>query len=136
MRRFSGLGPIVILLAVAGCRGPAEPVPAIAVRCKIVPQPPRVGPAEIALSLVSRSPADQEEKPVTGARVALEADMSHPGMAPVFGEALEREDGFYKGRLDFAMPGDWILVMHIQLADGRKLERHVEIRGVQSDRGR
>jgi hypothetical protein len=59
--------------------------------------------------------------------------MSHPGMSPVFGEAQEVEAGRYRGRIDFAMAGDWVLLLHITLADGRKIERQVNVRGVQAN---
>lgn len=62
--------------------------------------------------------------------MALEGDMSHPGMAPVFGSAMETEPGYYEGRLQLTMPGDWVILEHITLADGRKVERQVDVKGV------
>ena len=56
--------------------------------------------------------------------------MSHPGMAPVFGEAREIEPGQYQGSLDFAMPGDWVVLIHVTLPDGRKLEREASVPSV------
>ncbi len=60
----------------------------------------------------------------------LEADMSHPGMAPVFDDTREVATGQYAGRLDFAMPGDWVVLIHVTLPDGRELEREVSVPGV------
>jgi YtkA-like len=68
--------------------------------------------------------------PVTGAVVALEGDMSHPGMAPVFGTAKEKEPGRYEGHIQLTMPGDWVILEHITLADGRKLERQLDVNSV------
>jgi hypothetical protein len=48
--------------------------------------------------------------------------MSHPGMAPVFGEAREVAPGQYQGSLEFGMPGDWVALIHVTLPDGRNLE--------------
>jgi hypothetical protein len=67
---------------------------------------------------------------VSGAGVSLEADMSHPGMAPVFDDAKEIAPGQYQGVLEFAMPGDWMVLIHVTLPDGRRLERQVSVPGV------
>lgn len=56
--------------------------------------------------------------------------MSHPGMAPVFGNAKETEPGRYEGHLQLTMPGDWVILEHITLPDGRKLERQLDVNGV------
>jgi len=53
--------------------------------------------------------------------------MSHPGTAPVFGETREVAPGQYRGSLEFAMAGDWVLLIHVTLPDGRKLERAVSV---------
>jgi hypothetical protein len=73
---------------------------------------------------------DAAGEPVPGARVDLEADMSHPGMAPVFGEVREVTPGQYQGSLEFAMPGDWVIRIHVTLPDGRRLQRQVSVPGV------
>jgi hypothetical protein len=70
---------------------------------------------------------DAAGKPVAGARVNLEADMSHPGMAPLFGEAREGARGEYAGSMEFAMPGDWVVLIHVTLPDGRKQDRQVSV---------
>jgi hypothetical protein len=62
--------------------------------------------------------------------VGLEGGMSHPGMAPVFGETREVAPGQFRGSLEFAMAGDWVLLIHVTLPDGRKLEREVSVPGV------
>jgi len=62
-----------------------------------------------------------------------EADMSHPGMSPVFAQASESNPGDYRTNLNFNMGGDWIVLLHIRLADGRKIERQVDVRGVRSN---
>ena len=65
--------------------------------------------------------------------MSLEADMSHAGMAPVFGENQEVAPGQYAGSLAFAMPGDWVVLIHVTLPDGRKLERDVNVPGVSTN---
>jgi len=56
--------------------------------------------------------------------------MSHPGMAPVFAEARETEAGRYESVLDLSMAGDWYVIAHVTLPDGRKLDHQLEIKGV------
>jgi YtkA-like len=73
---------------------------------------------------------DAAGQPVAGARVDLEADMSHPGMAPVFALAREGAPGQYQGSLKLAMPGDWVMLIHVTLPDGRKLDRQLSVPGV------
>ena len=94
----------------------------------ISPQPTRVGPATITLRLT-----DVAGKPVTGAHITIEGDMSHPGMSPVFGQAQELEEGRYQGQIGFAMAGDWVLLFHITLPDGRTLDRQVSIPAVRAN---
>ncbi len=94
---------------------------------ELFPQPVRVGPITVNLKL-----SDAAAKPVSGARITLEADMSHPGMEPVFGEAKEIESGRYQGALQLNMSGDWVVLAHVILADGNKLERQINVPGVQA----
>jgi len=75
---------------------------------------------------------DASGKPASGLRVEFEANMSHAGMAPVLANAIEVEKGNYRATLELTMAGDWIVVAHITLADGRKLDHQFEINGVAS----
>jgi YtkA-like len=79
------------------------------------------------VSLKLSNPSGQ---PLSGAHVTLEGDMSHPGMAPVFGDAKETDPGRYQGSLQLTMGGDWVVLTHITLADGRKLDREIALRTV------
>jgi len=118
-----------LVLLIAGCHraGDSAP-PVITIEHEITPQPARVGSATIILWL-----SDRSGKAVTGARVTLEGNMSHAGMAPVFAKANETEPGRYHAPLEFSMGGDWIVLVHMTLSDGHKLEQQFEIRGVRSD---
>lgn len=113
------------MLFAAGCSRPIDSLPTITVEKAISPEPPRVGPATITFKL-----ADARMKPVSGARVTLEADMSHAGMAPLFGEAKEIEPGEYQADFRFAMAGDWIVLLHVRLPSGQTLERQFNVSGV------
>ena len=58
--------------------------------------------------------------------------MTHPGMAPIFSDALETSPGTYKAPVNFTMGGDWVLLFHVTLADGSKLEKQADVKGVES----
>ena len=122
-RKKSLLFFLFLTLALA-CQKTAKP-PDIAVQYEIAPQPPRAGTTTIDLKLT-----DKNGVPVGGARVDLEGNMSHAGMAPLSGEAKEIEAGKYRGTLPLTMAGDWIVLVHITLPDGQKLQRQIEINGV------
>jgi hypothetical protein len=77
---------------------------------------------------------DEDRQPIAGARLRLEGHMSHPGMAPVVADVVERGDGTYEAPLHFSMAGDWVLVMTGELADGRRITKDVKVAGVRSVR--
>jgi len=108
-----------------GCCRPPDSTSAVTMVHEISPQPARIGPIVLTFRL-----ADSAAKAVTGAHIALEAEMSHAGMSPVFGEAKEIEPGQYQAHLMFEMAGDWTILLHVILPGGQKLERQIEVRGV------
>ena len=84
-----------------------------------------VGPATVTIGL-----ADADGHPLAHAGVTIEGDMSHPGMSPVFAESKEVRDGRYEAHIDFAMAGDWVLLLHIRLPGGESVERQIDVKGV------
>jgi len=64
---------------------------------------------------------DRGRQPLRGAKLRIEAHMSHPGMAPLVEAATERENGAYVVHLRFPMSGDWILFVKGELADRRPI---------------
>jgi hypothetical protein len=99
----------------------------IAIDWTFRPSPPASGPVDITLTL-----ADAAGAPVRGARLGLEGDMTHPGMAPVFAAATEENPGRYRARLILTMGGDWILRTTGTLADGRALDRSIAVANVRT----
>lgn len=118
---------LFVTLFVFACQKTAKP-PDITLQYEIAPQPPRIGTTTIDLKLTDKNGAA-----VSGARVDLEGNMSHAGMSPVSSEAKEIETGKYRGTLQLAMAGDWIVLVHITLPDGQKLQRQIELNGVNPD---
>jgi len=94
---------------------------------EVSPQPPRVGKVTLTLNIIKETPGT----PVTGAHLALEGNMSHAGMVPVFAEAKELDPGRYQSVMNFSMAGDWNITIHVTLSDGRKLDHEFEIKGVE-----
>lgn len=112
-------------LLTTGCTQPSGSPPTVEIEHAISPDPVRVGPATVSLKL-----ADGAGKTITGAHIAIEADMSHAGMSPLFAEAKETEPGRYQAHLDLPMAGDWVILLHVTLPGGKKLERQIDVRGV------
>lgn len=117
---FSGM------LWMVACSRSAAKSPTSVTDKKISPNPAHVGSVTVSFHLSDAA------KPVSGAQVSLEGDMTHAGMAPVLADAHEIAPGQYRGNLTLNMPGDWVLLLHITLPDGRKLEDQIDLRGVQS----
>lgn len=126
-RALPALACAAALLA-AACRGPVETASSVLVEHEISPRPTKVGPAAFDLKL-----SDAAARPLSGARVTLEANMTHAGMTPVFAEATEVEPGRYRASLEFTMGGDWVVLVCAALPDGRELERQVDVKGVRTD---
>jgi len=118
----------VPLFLAIGCRRPPNDEGSISIEESITPQPVRAGSETIRFRL-----ADASHQPVAGARIRVEGDMNHPGMAPVFSDAVEASPGNYKAPLNFTMGGDWVLLFHITLSDGRRVERQLDVKGVESN---
>ena len=102
-----------------------ESAPDARVELRVEPQPARQGPSTVTVGLTGT-----DGRPLTGASVRLEGNMSHAGMVPVFAEAKETEPGRYRAPLEFTMGGDWFIIVTATWPDGRKLERQVPVLGV------
>ena len=120
-------GAVALLAAglSCGCTRSAVVPPPVEVTWTLTPSSAVVGPATLAVTL--RAPAGDA---VPGARVHLEAFMSHPGMAPVIADATERFPGVYDLPFAFTMAGDWVLTVTIALPGGGRVERRITVANV------
>jgi hypothetical protein len=125
MARHNLLAFVTALLLISGCSRSANSLDRITVETGVTPSPAHVGPVTVDFKI-----KDGSGKSITGARAKLEANMTHPGMAPVFADAIEIAPGQYRCPLEFSMAGDWVITIRITLQDGQKLERPFEVRGV------
>jgi YtkA-like len=113
---------LCLLCLFVGCH--IQPDPDV----KIVPEvePHRVGQVTVTVRVTQPSTG----KPITGANVRLEGNMSHAGMAAVFAETTEIEPGLYRTNMEFTMAGDWLLSVYVTLKEGLHVDRQFEIKGV------
>jgi hypothetical protein len=119
---------LVTLLILAGCRRSGQNLSDVGVSLVVNPNPPQVGEALVTVTL-----SDATGQPVTGAKVELEGNMVHAGMAPTLAQPTEVTPGHYEAPLEFDMAGDWFILVRATLPDGRKLERQVDVPGVEGN---
>ncbi len=116
---------VLCLLVMGSCARGGRDLPDVGVALAIEPQPPQLGPATLTVRLTGAG-----GEPLTEAAVELEGNMSHAGMVPVFADAIEVAPGQYRADLEFTMGGDWFILVRAELADGRSLERQIDVPGV------
>jgi hypothetical protein len=115
----------LLLLALSACGRGDRDLADVTVELTIEPSPPQIGPATITVSL-----RDAGGRPISGAQMDLEGNMSHAGMVPVFAPATEVEPGLYQADLEFTMGGDWFILVRADLPDGRSMEHKVDVPAV------
>jgi hypothetical protein len=120
---------LVGVLALGACASRAQPSDGLSFTAEVTPEPARVGPTRIAVRL--RGPAGE---PFDGASLALEGNMSHPGMVPVLGSLRGTGEGVYTGTLMLNMAGDWFVRVHGTLPGGAPFERTFALPGVKNAR--
>ena len=126
LRRRDLLIALFVLFAfVQGCRRESAATPNLTVSFEVSPLPARVGDVTITIRM-----KDGSNEPLAGARIKLEGNMSHAGMAPVFAEAKEIGPGQYRTNMNLSMAGDWQVLVHLTLPDGRELDQQFEIKEV------
>jgi hypothetical protein len=123
-RRVQHLG-LLLLLMLLGCARGMQDLPDVGVELSIEPDPPQMGPATVTVILTGA-----DGQPLQGAEMEIEGNMSHAGMVPVLGVAHETAPGRYQADLQFTMVGDWFLLVRADLADGRSMERKMDVPGV------
>lgn len=94
----------------------------VSVGLEVEPVQPVVGAARLLLRLTDSSGAG-----LAGARLQVEANMDHPGMQPVLAEPADLGAGRYAASIDFSMAGSWFVLVEATLADGRVLQRKIDL---------
>ena len=116
-------------MAAAGCR--SDPSGQIDAEWTLDPSPPVAG-SDVLIHVTLR---DNAKMPVRGAKLRLEAQMSHPGMAPVISDLLERGGGVYDAHVKLTMAGDWTLVVTGELSNGVRITKPLDLPGVRQGTG-
>ena len=103
----------VLLLLLAGCGGKSENVTSSGLSVQLAPAPEGRNGTYLSVKL-----SDVDGKAVSDAKVSLEGNMTHPGMAPVLAEQVSDDadgaaDGTYKVPFAFNMAGDWVISVTI-----------------------
>jgi hypothetical protein len=88
----------------------------------VEPSPAVMGPGELAVTL-----QDQGGQPVDGARLEVEANMSHAGMVPVLAGTATSAAGVYRVPLAWSMAGDWYVDLTFTLPDGQHVARRYPV---------
>ncbi len=113
---------LALLCSAAGCgrvqQGVTTPQDGYTVTLSAQPSAPAVGDGMLLVTL-----RDPDGKPVTGARLQVEGNMSHAGMQPSFGKVVSEEAGQYTVAIAWTMGGDWSVDVRATLADGRVVTR-------------
>ena len=116
-------GLLALCCLAAACGSPA---PDITVAWSIDPTPPMVSKT----TTVRITLADSRGAPVRGAKLRLDAHMTHPGMAPLTSDVSETGDGAYQSRVRLSMAGEWVFVVTGGLPDGRRLTEQMQVPAV------
>ena len=127
-RRLGALPAIGLLVALgSGCGHAVRDAADVRVELNFESAPPVMGNVPVTVKLV-----EEDGSPVAGADVKLEGNMNHAGMKPSFASLQEEQPGSYVGSLEFTMRGDWFVLVSATLPDGRRLQRTIDVPGVQS----
>jgi hypothetical protein len=123
---------VLLFLALSltsGCQQKTDEAADVTVDLRVEPSPPKVGKAQLTLDV------RDDGKPVEGATLKLEGNMAHAGMKPVFADAKEDKEkpGRYRAELDFTMGGDWFVLVTGKLADGRTLNKKIDVKRVKAN---
>ncbi len=70
---------------------------------------------QTTLTVIVQTP---DGTPIDNATVEITGDMTHAGMAPVFGKVQGGKEGRYSVPFDWNMGGDWVLTIKATLPDG------------------
>ena len=89
------------------------------------PKPTTTGTSTVSFELKTSSGLA-----LSGAQVAIEATMTHPGMPSTFVASKEIKNGVYSAPINLTMAGDWLFFLEIKLANGPTVKRTLELSGI------
>lgn len=117
---------IVIAIALVGCSGTTNNSQAgsdpVKITLKTNPSVPTAGKNEIILEI-----KDQQDKPLTGAKVDVSADHTDMSGMSMGGPATEQEAGQYAITADFSMSGNWKVTVYVR-KDNLDYKKDIELK--------
>jgi hypothetical protein len=113
---------VVIVLAFVGCRSRTV----VNTDIVITLRPPGDSLVVDREARLEFTLADAEGRMLSGASLQLEANMTHPGMAPIVEPMIDAGGGTYTAALRFTMAGDWVLGIRGTLPDRRLVDRRLD----------
>ena len=116
---------ILLLFLMTGCaRMSQQGVEEQDVKIELVTpmQPSVLGSSQIELRVT-----DMAGRPINDAVLELKGDMTHAGMVPILASVSGGENGLYSVPFEWTMAGDWILIVGVNLPDGRYAERQFKL---------
>jgi hypothetical protein len=119
-----------LLVGLVACGSPASFSGDYSIGIDVTPAGLVVGQPATVDVRIGRGEADD---PWPGARLDLEAHMSHPGMAPIV-VPLGESGGTYRAPVTFTMAGEWVFFVSGTLPDGRRIRNEVGRRVVTAPR--
>jgi hypothetical protein len=126
LRTINGLIILLaVLLSTCACSrrsSAGDQAPDIDLVFNLQPDPAQVGSATLKIALT-----DSNGKPLEGANLSFRGDMTHAGMMPVLSDLDETDPGVYQADVEWTMAGAWILTIDGTLADGRILQRQIDL---------
>lgn len=120
---------LTFILLLVGCRNSAD-TNSSPYRVSMYTEPilPIVGDAVVVIR-ISKAPDNTPINDVQ--KIAIKADMTHAGMAPVLAETTSAgEDGYYRIPITFTMAGDWVIGITATLADGTIITHSASVAGI------
>ncbi|MCB0170308.1 MAG: FixH family protein [Anaerolineae bacterium] len=88
---------------------------------EIEPNPPAVGPSHLTIFLT-----DDNGRPIDGANVVIQANMSHDDMQPRRAQTKTGVNGVYETPFKWSMAGDWTMTVTAALPDGHVAENQFD----------
>lgn len=104
-------------------RRPQPPADSFRVTLETASAVPQVGEDALVISVT-----DAEGQAVTDARVRVQASHNDIGVDAIdLAPVTAFDDGLYRPAITWTAPGDWFLVVTVELADGRTVEREFDL---------
>ena len=129
MNRWAGVAAGLVLMVAAAHAEGAIPVTIQAEGLNISLATAPNQPARIEATAFEISIRDATGNPVGGARVGLDLSMpAHHAMSENRPRVHEREPGRYVAAGAFSMGGEWVAIVEVLLADGRRARAEFPLR--------